>query len=175
MAERPVQDRELTEQLSGRRLVLIIAVAVAVITGIFAVAVMLATDRGPEPGSELFQGEPVASGSGVDLYLAAFSDETQPIPMDPAPFDGELVAGNRISLRLVYQASDVSDEDDLIVRWIRDGEELQRDRIVLRSGRDAGLAQLEGTETDVTGTYRVQVLVEETPLTELSFEVVQNG
>lgn len=172
MPEPPTQQRD--RQLDGPKVAVGIAVVVAVITGIFAVVAMTTRDEPRDPGSELYQGEPIAEAGGLELYLAEFSNELRPIPDVPYQFDGELRAGTRIFLRLVWRAEEEAAGDDIFVVWTRDGEQIRRSRMQVMGARGTDVANLEQSDTDQPGTYRAQVLIEETPLTELTFEVVSD-
>lgn len=168
-----MQDRSSASSLTGPQLVLTIAVVVASISGVYAVTVLMASTRGLEPPAELFQDAPVAAGLGVELYVAELVPGSSPVPMDPPAFSGGLPTNEPISIRLVYLARDAADGDDLVIIWTRDEQELRRSRIVLSPGQGAGSAVLSGTQTGEPGTYQVDVLVEDTPLTALRFDVVE--
>lgn len=170
-----MKERRAAPRLTGPQLVLTIGVVVAAISGVYAVTVMMATARGPEPPGELFRDAPVAAGDGVELYVAELVPGSSRVPMEPPAFDGQLATNEPISLRLVYLAAQAADGDDLVIIWNRGEQELRRSRIVLRPGRGAGSAVLSGTQTGGTGSYEVNVLVEDSPLTAVRFDVVEDA
>ena len=173
MTRRPMEQRRSASRLTGPQLVLAIGVVVAMISGVYAVMILMASAPDPEPPAELFRDAPVVAGDGIELYVVELVPGSSPVPMDPPTFSGELPTNEPITLRLVYLADEAADGDDLVIIWTRDEEELRRSRIVLRPGRGAGSAVLSGTQTGEPGIYSVEILVEDTPLHAARFDVVE--
>lgn len=175
LTQRAVRDASSAPRVTGPQLVLAIGAVVAAISGVYLATVLMARSDAPEPPAELFRDAPLAAGNGVELYVAELVPGNSPVPMDPPGFGGQLATNEPISLRLVYLADEALAGDDLVILWTREDQELRRSRIVLRSGRSAGSAVLSGTRTGEPGTYQVDILVEDTPLTAVRFEVIEDA